>query len=226
MILVDLSYRLGVFGSLVYEEHGKLASAGNFNLEDQRMVLRWVQKNIAAFGGDPQQVTLFGQSAGAMSASIHLISPLSRGLFHRVIMESNPFALPYKKQHYQRHWGKQLQGSCGAFGFTLVLAGNSFAKHLGCTSFSCMQSKTAAEVLKAQDATFYLSLKDLWDLALLWTPTIDGTNMPMAPLDAFKAGLAMDIPVLIGTVQNEGLIFVEEVTHFMNTAECKRSAVC
>lgn len=201
IILVDVNYRLGVFGSLVYEEHGQYASKGNFGLEDQRMVLKWVQKNIAAFGGDPNDVTLFGQSAGAMSTSIHLISPLSQGLFHKVIMESNPLALPYKKQSYQKHWG------------------NSFARHLGCRTFACMQSKPADAVLKAQLSTFFLSLKDLWDMMLLWTPTIDGYDFPEPPLNAFKAGRAAKVPVVIGTVQNEGLIFVKKAVSYVSKVE-------
>lgn len=69
---------------------------GNYGFRDQQFGLRWVQENIAAFGGDPRRVTLFGQSAGGKAVGDHMISPASAGLFHRGIMQSNPYAVPDK----------------------------------------------------------------------------------------------------------------------------------
>ena len=93
-VVVTIQYRLGVFGWLSSTGDGNIT--GNYGLMDQRHALLWISRNIKAFGGDPGNVTLFGQSAGAMSIGCHAMSPLSVNLFHRVIMESNPFGLPFR----------------------------------------------------------------------------------------------------------------------------------
>jgi para-nitrobenzyl esterase len=94
-VVVTINYRLGALGFLA---HPALASrpggsAGNYGLMDQQAALRWVQRNIAGFGGDPDNVTIAGQSAGGLSVLAHLVSPGSRGLFHRAIVQSGAFAL-------------------------------------------------------------------------------------------------------------------------------------
>mmetsp|Transcript_14780 Transcript_14780/g.25346 ORF Transcript_14780/g.25346 Transcript_14780/m.25346 type:complete len:530 (+) Transcript_14780:59-1648(+) len=193
VIIINASYRLGALGALVHRSGSGYDVNGNFNIQDQRQAMRWVQSEVAAFGGDPDKVTIFGQSAGAMSVGVHLISPESKGLFRAAIMESNPLALPYKTKLEQSKWGK------------------SFASHLGCSDLNCMRQKSASELIKAELATFHLSLNNLWEMALLWTPVIDGKEFPKAPLAAFEAGLQVNVPVMIGTVQTEGLIFVKKV---------------
>jgi carboxylesterase 2 len=85
VVVVTINYRLGTFGFL---STGDDAMPGNYGLLDQVLALKWVQKNIHAFGGDPSTVTIFGESAGASSVSLHIVSPLSKGLFHRAIMQS------------------------------------------------------------------------------------------------------------------------------------------
>src|SRR5215475_5003972 len=90
-VIVTVNYRLGVFGFFGYPG---LEGSGAFGLADQLAALRWVQRNARAFGGDPDNVTLFGQSAGGISACGHLTSPLARGLFHRVILQSGPCSYP------------------------------------------------------------------------------------------------------------------------------------
>src|SRR5215813_12627894 len=93
VVVVTLNYRLGALGFLTVPE---LGLTGNYGILDQRMALQWVAENIAAFGGDPTKVTIFGESAGAMSVGLHLFSiPQDRSLFRAAIMESNPLALPY-----------------------------------------------------------------------------------------------------------------------------------
>ncbi len=90
--MVAPNYRLGPFGFLAHSaltlEDASYRSSGNYGLADQREALRWVRQNIAAFGGDPESVTLAGTSAGSISTSLHLVSPPSRGLFQRAIMQS------------------------------------------------------------------------------------------------------------------------------------------
>merc|ERR1719221_300344 len=84
VLLVTFNYRLAIFGFFSSDDAG-----ANFGFQDQQLLLRWVQQNIAAFGGDPSRVTLFGESAGAMSVVCHLASPGSQGLFHRAIVHSS-----------------------------------------------------------------------------------------------------------------------------------------
>ncbi|HXM59763.1 MAG TPA: carboxylesterase family protein, partial [Terriglobales bacterium] len=91
VVVVSMNYRLGVFGFLVHPELAKESgrdSAGNYGLLDQTAALQWVQRNIAAFGGDPANVTIFGESAGSFSVSAQMASPLAKGLFQKAIGES------------------------------------------------------------------------------------------------------------------------------------------
>ncbi|XP_021952758.1 venom carboxylesterase-6 [Folsomia candida] len=92
VVLVALNYRLGVLGFL---NTGTASAPGNQGLKDQVLGLRWVQENIAAFGGDKNSVTIFGESAGSISASMMTLSPLAQGLFHRAIMQSGNAILPF-----------------------------------------------------------------------------------------------------------------------------------
>lgn len=85
VILVTINYRLGALGFLSLQTP---ECPGNNGLKDQNLALRWIQKNISAFGGNPDNVTLFGESAGSVSVHYHLLSKLSRGLFHRAITQS------------------------------------------------------------------------------------------------------------------------------------------
>ena len=101
--VVSANYRLDAFGWLVTSAAN--GSAGNFGLLDQRAALRWVASNIAAFGGDPDRVTLWGESAGAMSGLVHMTSPPSSGLFQRVIMQSNPAGFSYTTAGYMAVYG-------------------------------------------------------------------------------------------------------------------------
>ncbi|XP_060847593.1 juvenile hormone esterase-like isoform X1 [Rhopalosiphum padi] len=85
VVFVSINYRLGLFGFISTEDD---VIPGNYGLKDQVMALRWVQENIANFGGDPSQVTIFGESAGGASTGYHLLSPMSKGLFHKAILQS------------------------------------------------------------------------------------------------------------------------------------------
>ena len=135
-VVVALNYRLGPFGFLAHNaltlEDPGYASSGNYGLADQRAALRWVRDNIAAFGGDPANVTLFGQSAGAVSTSLHLVSPASRGLFQRAILQSGQASA---------RWTTTAEAEA---------AGDAFAARIGCTDrtrvVACMRSATADQV--------------------------------------------------------------------------------
>jgi len=97
VVLVDINYRVGPLGFLAYPEltaESEHHASGNYGLFDQVAALRWVRNNIAAFGGNPDRVTIFGQSAGAMSVSLLMQSPLAEGLFTNAIIQSGPGLLP------------------------------------------------------------------------------------------------------------------------------------
>jgi carboxylesterase type B len=204
VIVVTPQYRLGALGFLVWADgNGNMPIVGNYGLQDQRRALHWVQDNIAAFGGDPSRVTLFGQSAGAMSIGIHLISPASQGLFHGAIMQSNPLGLPYKTAQEQTAWGA------------------AFASKVGCSDVACLRALNSTQIGVAENGVVHVDFDHPLAMALVWTPNIDGPGgqFPMAPLVAFKQGLAAKVPVIMGTVQNEGNIFVYEIVQHIDDVE-------
>lgn len=132
VVVVTMNYRLGPLGFMVGARNGTdpidgSTIDGNFGLLDQRAAMKWVQENIAQFGGDPESVTLWGESAGAMSIGFHLTSPGSEGLFHRVIMESNVLGVRYRTRDEAAHIGEELARSRrGASMLVVVVRVNMF----------------------------------------------------------------------------------------------------
>ena len=120
IIVIIIICRLGVFGFLSLETE---EAPGNLGLWDQRQALLWVRHNIASFGGDPGQVTIFGVSAGSMSVHYHLVSPRSRGLFHAAIMQSGTATSPYTRINRRaRDYGAQLAAALGCGDSDNILA--------------------------------------------------------------------------------------------------------
>eukprot|EP00753_Platysulcus_tardus_P010000 PLAT2467.9.p1 GENE.PLAT2467.9~~PLAT2467.9.p1 ORF type:complete len:542 (-),score=265.93 PLAT2467.9:184-1782(-) len=193
VVVVTIQYRLSAFGFLFGGEVG-----GNMGLLDQRMAMKWVKANIANFGGDPSQVTIWGESAGAMSVGLHMTMPASSGLFTRAIMESNPAGWEYRDASDAASYGKSFCGDVGCS---------------GCTT-SCLQKASVTD-LKAAAAKVASSIeKDILDnkhiigAALTWTPTVEDKILSKQPLTAFQNGEILNADVLIGTNQNEGVTFV------------------
>jgi carboxylesterase type B len=187
VVLVTLNYRVGALGFLA----GIEGLAGNFGLQDQQLAMQWVQDNIAKFGGDKSNVLLFGESAGAMSVGLHLLSiPSSEGLFASALMESNPLSLPYKSVAQASKPGQCLQ------------------EMLECTDLACMRSKPFEQIVSIQSDPQILLQGLLNGFAgfLVWAPAVDGTLVTQQPFGDIASGLPK--PTLIGTNLDEGTLFV------------------
>ena len=191
VVLVGVNYRLGALGWLDLSAHStpERPIESNLGLRDQVAALEWVRDNIAAFGGDPGCVTVFGESAGAISVTTLLTVPAARGLFHRAIAESSAPGLAYSAER-ARGWAST---------FTAALPGGDEDPARALREASVEQILTASQRLRhAADDT---------PGVLVTAPTVDGDLLPEAPLDAFAAGRSHPVPLLIGTNDTEGRLF-------------------
>jgi carboxylesterase type B len=197
VVVVSMNYRLGALGFLSGIKDRKTGEEinGNFGILDQILALEWVRDNIGAFGGDPERVTIYGESAGAMSVGLHLLSsPRSEPFFRAGIMESNPLGLPYKNLKQSRSIAK------------------GFASNLGCPvdDIGCMREKLPEVVLDAQmqrDLAIPFLLHGIRDM-LVWSPVVDGEVITAEPVNALSDG-SLKKPVILGTNGNEGILFIE-----------------
>jgi para-nitrobenzyl esterase len=178
VVLVTFNYRLGVFGFLAHPDVTRESSqhaSGNYGMLDQVAALRWVQENIAAFGGDPENVTIFGESAGSFAASALMASPLAQGLFQKAIGESGAF--------FTAGSGTLALRSLSA----TEQAGAKFAASLGAESIAALRAKSGDEVLQA-------ALKvQPW-----FAPNLDGYFLPEDVYTVFAAGKQSRVPLLAG----------------------------
>eukprot|EP00300_Choanocystis_sp_HF-7_P030098 c38857_g1_i1.p1 GENE.c38857_g1_i1~~c38857_g1_i1.p1 ORF type:complete len:587 (-),score=76.30 c38857_g1_i1:551-2311(-) len=197
-VVVTFNYRLGALGFL---SSGNVS--GNFGFFDQHFVLQWVKQNIARFGGDPNRVTLGGQSAGAMSVAVHMVSPLSEGLFHRAILQSPLMGLPLLTQEQSSY---EL--------------GRDFIEKLGCDSavstVECLRNASIPDILAAQALDFanLRVVRKLYgspyfaSLILPWAPVISADVVPDQPLNLVRTGKWNKVPVIAGFTKDEVASFV------------------
>jgi len=193
VVVVSPSYRLGPLG---FASTSELAdedphhSSGSYGIADQKRALEWVQDNAAAFGGDPGNVTVFGESAGGWSICTQLVAPSFRGLFHKAIIQSGPCTMPLPPTGKSRAQGVELAKAVGC-------------ERKGKVDLVCFRSKSAEELLRAipGDGVFGLNA------GVQWAPTIDGWFLDRQVGDAISAGMAADIPIMIGWNKDEGQMF-------------------
>ena len=180
VIALTINYRLGVFGFFAHPELTKESphhASGNYGLLDQSAALRWVQQNIAAFGGDPKRVTIAGESAGSVSVSAQMASPLSRDLIAGAIGESGSLlgtlpALPLDEAEKN---------------------GIKFATSVGADSLAALRAKSAAEILAATAKP-----------GTPWpSPNVDGYFLPKSPFEIYAAGEQARVPLLVGSNSEE-----------------------
>jgi para-nitrobenzyl esterase len=193
-VVVTINYRLGVFGFLSHpalSAESRTKGSGAYGFLDQVAALQWVKREIAAFGGDPDNVTIFGESAGAFSVGYHLVSPMSRGLFHRAIMESGSpyrFTAPVSGPDSMR---------------TGERAGLKLAAKVGVTG----RGADAATALRAMPADSLLAR--LGDAGLDDIPeVVDGEFLVEPPTASLLAGRVAKVPVIIGSNADESTVLV------------------
>jgi para-nitrobenzyl esterase len=184
VVVVTINYRLGVLGFL---SHPALTAespdhvSGNYGILDQQAAMGWVQRNIASFGGDPGNVTIFGESAGGLDTHTHLASPLAAGLFHRAIVESGAYAVNQSSLASNEN------------------RGNTFGGRYGCpapTTVDCLRSISVANAL-AEPASTSIS-----------GPVVDNFVLKETINSAFTAGRFNRVPVLEGSNHDEWRLFV------------------
>ena len=196
VVIVTMNYRLGALGFLSL---GNEDVPGNAGLRDQTMALGWVKENIGRFGGDDEKITIFGESAGGSSVASHLLSPLSKSLVHRAILQS-----PWTGGWYSLNDGSEA-----------VNYAKELSQAIGCNSevtneiLSCLQGKTATEILTTPN--------NKSKLVKPWTPVLDHdfTSNPYFKsknIDhCLESGhFKTDVEVMIGTTADEGILSIFE----------------
>ena len=198
IIVVSIGYRVGAFGFLSLDHPNVPGNAGMF---DQLMALEWVQQNIRHFGGDPNTVTLFGESAGSVSVSLHLLSPLSHGKFHRAIMQSGSANMP---------WATLTQAEAKRRSLELA------------TILGCQKTDVMPDVA---DCLRQITPQRLADeqfvargpLQFPFLPVVDGIFLPDTPKNLLSRGAFKRCPLLTGSNVNEGSYFIiYELDQYMN----------
>ncbi|MBY0275588.1 carboxylesterase/lipase family protein [Candidatus Binatia bacterium] len=189
VVVVTANYRLGALGFLApgAADLDLAGAVDNAGMLDQIAALRWVRDNVAAFGGDPAKVTIFGESAGGMSVATLLAMPAARGLYRRAIAQSGA-----------------AQATCSLVDATKVT--DLFLTELGITraTVAKLRDLPADDIVAAQSQ---VTTKLGAEVFLPWAPVVDPLSLPVAPSEAIAAGVAKDVPLLTGTTLDEWRLF-------------------
>jgi para-nitrobenzyl esterase len=179
-LVVTLNYRLGPLGFLAHPKLSAESPSGDYGLLDQLAALQWVQQNIAAFGGDPTHVMLFGQSAGAISTASLVASPLAKGLFSSAVMHSGT------------GWARPLLDA--------EKEGVAMSHALGCEAaadeLACLRGRSASEIIAAGP-------EDYAPGQYMWGPVVDGRVLTAKPWELIARGKHNAVPLIVGTTADE-----------------------
>uniref|UniRef100_A0A8C6SPN8 Carboxylic ester hydrolase n=1 Tax=Neogobius melanostomus TaxID=47308 RepID=A0A8C6SPN8_9GOBI len=190
VVVVSINYRLGAFGFLALPDHTSFR--GNAGLMDQQLALRWVAENIDAFGGDPSKVTIFGESAGSASVGYHLLSPGSRDLFQRAVMQSGSPNAPWARQSHENVWNRS----------------KGLVQMLGCPLSPHAEMDACLQRVKAKDiASKQLIVPGPSHVSYPYAPVIDGIFMPRSVEEMLSSNDLPKKDVLFGINQDEGTYF-------------------
>lgn len=185
VVMVTVNYRVNLFGFMNFasvpggEEYKE---SGYLGIMDQVAALEWVRECIDAFGGDPDNVTLFGESAGSGSVGLLMTAPAARGLFQKAICESGPIQI-YNAPEITAPYA------------------NEFMEMMGCSNMDELAAKSTEEITEVFSNEFFD--RHMHEISLIFAPTCDGTYIPRKPLKAFKEGSARDVKLMIGINANE-----------------------
>lgn len=189
IIVVNINYRLGALGFLSLEHPD---TPGNVALLDQHLALQWIKNNIAAFGGSPDQITIYGESAGSFSVSMHILSPLSKGLFHKAIASSGVVT------------GYLMDRKTAAVPFAQV------AEQIGCdvtssdSTLACLRALNVTELVQA-----------FW-MVNIW-PIMDGNFIAKQPPELWQSGEFNKVPVVTGFTDEDGSVMMLVDGQMFNT---------
>ncbi len=193
IIVVSIGYRVGALGFLAM---GDASAPGNAGLFDQLMGLEWVQQNINHFGGDPNNVTLFGESAGSVSVSLHLLSPLSRSKFSRAIMQSGTANMPWATVTMEEGKRRSLELAFDYLGCPRIPRTKSLDAVV-----ECMRSVPPQRLVDEQWVTRGI-------LQFPFIPVIDGSFLVETPEMTMKRRNFKKCPILLGSNLNEASFFI------------------
>jgi para-nitrobenzyl esterase len=206
VVLVSFNYRLGILGFLALAELDmEGTSSGNFGLQDMQAALEWIRKNIDAFGGDPDNITIFGESAGSHAIGLLMSSPRSRGLFHKAIMESGA-------------WWDRNHGSLSTFDEARRF-GDNFKIEVGVNSVAELRETPPQSLVNASLFSFSQDpgIEN-------FSPNIDGYVLPTAPGSTFQNGRQMKIPLMAGWNAGEQSAFLGLALPHRNAVQYESAA--
>ncbi|KAK5647000.1 hypothetical protein RI129_005464 [Pyrocoelia pectoralis] len=192
VVLVTINYRLGPLG---FFSSGSIDVLGNDGLKDQALAIKWVKNNIDAFGGDPDRITLFGQGAGGISAHLHMISPMSKGLINGVIAQSGTALALNSLMPY----------------FLSIRMSNFLAQRVDCPTeeeiedmMRCMMTKDGREIIEASSTLVEWDIEPITTFKPVMEPDHKNAFLSADPIDIVLSGKADNVPFMTGITRNEG----------------------